>query len=161
MLLCQPLSNAINNSLSEGIFPGDAKIVMVSSLDKGTSNKNVISNFRSVSISTTFSKIYERVTKKLIDKATDKYLSPSISAYRQNYKTQHVLIRLLEEWMEGLDNNFVVRGVFMDLSKAIDCIPHDLLIAKLKAYGFGDYLVHYLYSYLDNRKRCVSMNKKK
>ena len=81
-----------------------------------------------------FSKMYERVTKKLIDKAIDKYLSPFISAYRQNYSTQHVLILLLEEWGEGLDNNFVVGGLFMDVSKAFDCIPHDLLIAKLKAY---------------------------
>ena len=37
----------------------------------------------------------------------------------------------------------------MDLSRAFDCITHDILIAKLKAYGFDD-LVHYLYSYLDN-----------
>ena len=108
-----------------------------------------------------FPKIYERVTKKLIDKAMDKYLSPFISAYRQNYSTQHVLIRLLEEWREDLDNNFVVRGVFMDLSKALDCIPHDLLIAKLKAYGFDDYLVHYIYSYLDNKKKCLRMNNEK
>ena len=54
----------------------DAKIFMVSLLDKGTSNKNDISNLRP-----TFSKIYKRVTKKLIDKAMDKYLSPFISAY--------------------------------------------------------------------------------
>ena len=67
------------------------------------------------------------------------------SAYQRNYSTQHVLIRLLEAWREGLDNNFVVGGVFMDLSKAFDCIPHDQLIAKLKAYGFDDYLVYYLY----------------
>ena len=91
----------------------------------------------------------------------DKYLSPFISAYRQNYSTQHVLIRLLEEWKEDLDNNFVVRGVLMDLSKALDCIPHDLLIAKLKAYGFDNYLVYYLYSYLNNRKPCVRINNEK
>ena len=84
-----------------------------------------------------------------------KHLSPFISAYRQNYSTQHVLTRLLEEQREGLDNNFVVGAVFMDLPKIFDCIPLGLLIAKLKAYGFDDYLVHYLYSYLDNRKQCV------
>ena len=92
-----------------------------------------------------FRKIYERVTKKLIDKAMDKYLSPFISAYQQNYSTQNVLIRLLEGSREGLHNNFVVGGVFMDLPKAFSCIPHDLLTPQLKACGFDYYLVHYLY----------------
>ena len=73
--------------MSKGVFPDDAKIAMVSPLDKGTYNKNDISNFRAVSILTTFSKIYERVATKLIDKAMDKYLSPFIFAYRQNCST--------------------------------------------------------------------------
>ena len=49
----------------------------------------------------------------------------------------------------------------MNLSKAFDCILHNLLIAKLKAYGFDDHLVHYPYSYLDNRKQCVRINNEK
>ena len=57
-----------------------------------------------------------------------------ISAYRKNYSTQQVPIRLLEEWREKLDKNFIVGTVLMDLSKAFDCIPHDL-IAKLAANG--------------------------
>ena len=61
-VLCQPLSNAINSSLSKGTFPGNTKIAMVSPLDKVTSIKN-ISNFWSVSILTNFSNIYEGVTK--------------------------------------------------------------------------------------------------
>ena len=65
----------------------------------------------------------------------EKYLSPFISAYRKSYSTQQVLIRLLEEWREKLDKNFVVGAVLMDLFKAFDCIPHDLIIVKLAAYG--------------------------
>ena len=61
-VLCQPLSNAINSSLSKGTFPGNTKIAMVSPLDKVTSIKN-ISNFWSVSILTNFSNISEGVTK--------------------------------------------------------------------------------------------------
>ena len=71
------------------------------------------------------------------------------------------MVHLLEEWREGLDDNFVVGGVFVDLSKAFNCIPHDLLIAKLTANGFDDYLVFYLYSYLDNRKQCARVNNEK
>ena len=41
----------------------------------------------------------------------------------------------------------------MDLSKAYDCLPHDLLISKLEAYGFDNNSLHFLYNYLTNRKQ--------
>ena len=96
--------------------------------------------------------MYERVTKKLIDKAMNKYLSPLISAYRQIHSSQHVLIRLLEEWKEDLNNNFVVLGVFMGFSKTFDCIPHDLSIAKLETSGFNDNLVQYTFFFIRTLK---------
>ena len=76
---------------------------------------------------------------------------PFISAYRKNYNTQHVTIRLLEKLRENLDKNYVVGGVLIDLSKAFDCVPHDLLLAKLAPYGVDESFLCYIYSYLLNR----------
>ena len=84
--------------------------------------------------------------------------SPFISACRESYNTQHVLIRLIEEWRKNLDNNYFIGAALMDLSKAFDCVPHDLVIAKLAAYGFDKKLICYIYAYLKSRKQCVSVN---
>ena len=86
------------------------------------------------------------------------HLSPLVAAYRENYNAQHVLIQLLEEWRFYLDNNYFVGAVMTDLSKTFDCIPQDLLIAKLEAYGLDNYTICYVYSYLKNRKQCVKIN---
>ena len=50
--------------------------------------------------------------------------------------TQQALVSLIEKWKTILDKNGYAGAVFMDLSKVFDTINHDLLIAKLNAYGF-------------------------
>ena len=50
------------------------------------------------------------------------------SAYRKGYSTNHVLLRLTENWKAALDSNLFTGAVLMDFSKAFDCIPHDLRI---------------------------------
>ena len=157
-ILAEPLSVAINNINSTSTFPNNAKIASVVPVDKKTDDKYVISNFRPVSILNCFWKVYENVIKNELLKSMNVHLSPCLSAYRKNYNTQHVLLRLLEEWKEHLDNNKTVGGISMDLSKAFDCVPHDLLLAKLAAYGIDDNLILYIHSYLSNRKQCVFIN---
>ena len=155
--LAEPLSIAINNSISISTFPNNAKIASVVPIDKKTDDKYVISNFRPVSILNCFSKVYENVINELL-KSMNVHLSPFLPAYRKNCNTQHVLLRLLEDWREHLDNNKTVEGILMDLSKAFYCVPHDLLLAKLAAYGTDDNLILFIHSYLLNRKQSICIN---
>ena len=57
-----------------------------------------------------------------------------------------------------LDLNQSAGFLLTDLSKAFDCIQHDLLIAKCYAYGVDLKSVSYLYDYLSNRKQRVRIN---
>ena len=79
-----------------------------------------------------------------------------MGAYRAIYSSQ--LISLIEEWKMKLDKNKIVGVVLLDLSKTFDCIPHDLLIAKVGAYGFAKEAVLLIYSNLKNRKQYVSIS---
>ena len=78
--------------------------------------------------------------------------------YRKGFNTQHALIALLEKWRSILDNRGFSGAILMDLSKAFDCINHELLIAKLHAYGFSKESVRLIKSYLSNRWQRVKIN---
>ena len=80
------------------------------------------------------------------------------SAYRSKYSSIHMTLRLIGEWKEKIDKGFFAGAVLMDLSKAFDCIPHDLLTAKLNAYWFDRKSLVFFFSYLKRRKQCVNLN---
>ena len=63
-------------------------------------------------------------------------LSPYLFGYRKGHSTQHCLLVMIEMWRKALDDKRVAGAILIDLSKAFDCLSHDLLIAKLEAYGF-------------------------
>ena len=75
-----------------------------------------------------------------------KHLSPFLCGYRKGFSA---LISLLENWKVTLDKNGYAGAILMDLSKAFDCLNHDLLIAKLYAYGFSKNAVAIIRSYLN------------
>ncbi len=74
-----------------------------------------------------------------------------------SFGCQTTLLRIVEDWKEALDNNMYIGAIIMDLSKAFDCIPHDLVLAKLKAYGVGDQSCNLIASYLSNRHQRVKL----
>jgi hypothetical protein len=54
-----------------------------------------------------------------------------------------------------LDENKYIAAILKDLSKAFDCLPHDLILLKLEAYGLSEKSINLLNSYLSGRKQCA------
>jgi len=67
--------------------------------------------------------------------ANDKIFNPFLCAFRRGHGCQTTLFGLLEDWREALDKNQYIAAVLVDLSKAFDCLPHNILLDKLSAYG--------------------------
>ena len=88
----------------------------------------------------------------------DEFLSPFLFAYRPGYGAQYCLLIMIETWKKALDEGKVAGAILTDLSKAFDCISHELLIAKLEAYGFEKSALKFIYDYLKDRKQRTKVN---
>ena len=65
---------------------------------------------------------------------------------------------MIEKWRKSLDAGGAFGALLTDLSKAFDCLPHELLIAKLYAYGVDIPSRKLLHSYLTKPKQTVQLN---
>ena len=133
------------------IFPDELKLAEIIPAHKKNSTTDK-SNYRPISLLPVISKVFERLIIKQIQPFVDSFLSKFLCGFRKGYSCQHALLNMLRNWQSSLNSSGIVGAVLMDLSKAFDLLPHDLLIAKLDAYGFGSQVLRLLYSYLSNRK---------
>ena len=113
--------------------------------------------FRPVSILPCISKIMESIYCDQLREFFDDILSDYLAAFRKGYSCEAVLIRLIEDWKIALDDRQVVGAMLIDLSKAFDCLPHRLLLAKLRAYGVSNDACELILSYLSNRRQRVKI----
>ena len=85
-------------------------------------------------------------------------LNHHLCGYRKGFSTQHAIISLLERWKCSIDKKGFGGAVLMDLSEVFDTLNHDLLIAKLNAYGFSYSALSLIKSYLANRWQGTKIN---
>ena len=151
-IAAKPLTDIWNTEVVLGRkFSSQLKLADITPLHKKleTINKE---NYRPVSLLPVVSKLFERLMQKQMIVYIDKFLSPYLCGYRKGFNTQYALIAMIEKWKKCLDGDGGFAGaVLMDLSKAFDTINHELLIAKLGAYGFQESALHLVQSYLSDR----------
>lgn len=154
--LCLPICNIANTMQSKGVFPSQLKKAQVTPIYK-KDDPFTQKNYRPVSILPTLSKIYERLLSDQLLVHFNEIFNNFLSAFRTSYGCQTTLLRIVEDWKQALDKNMYVGAILMDLSKAFDCLPHDLIITKLEAYGVSKSSCRLMSSYLENRHQRVKI----
>ena len=152
------LHNLFNDMLKTGNFPDNLKLADITPVFKKKNPLHKV-NYRPVSVLPSISKVFEKLMQKQISGYINNYLSPYLCGYRKGFSSQQALMSLIENWKRVLDKKGFGGAVLMDLSKAFDTIKHDLLIAKLYAYGFSKESLKLLHSYLSNRWHRTKINK--
>ena len=131
------ISASFSNAVNKGVFPDELKHADIKPIYKKES-RNEKENCRPVSILPNLSKIFERCIYDQLKDYFEKLLSKYQCGFRKGFSTQHCLLAMIEKLRKSLDSRGASAALLTDISKAFDCLPHDLLIAKLHAYGIKE-----------------------
>ena len=146
------LTRDINRCIDKGIFPSNLKKSDVTPVFK-KDDRLQKENYRPISILPTLSKIYERVLHQQLYNYFNSIFSKYLCGYRKGYSTQHTLLYMLENLKKALDRKKFTGILMTDLSKAFDCLSHELIIAKLYAYGLSKNSLKLISDYFSDRKQ--------
>ena len=154
------ITNLVNLSLSEGIFPSSFKQALVQPLLKKSSlSTDDLNNFRP---NLNFiSKILEKVVASRIQShLSSNSLSSSFqSTYRIFHSTETTLLKIHNDLILAMDHGEVTSLILLDLSAAFDTVDHSILLARLQNwFGLDGLSLNWFTSYLSSRSQAVSIN---
>ena len=157
------ITNLVNLSLSEGIFPSSFKQALVQPLLKKPSlSTDDLNNFRPISNLTFISKILEKVVASRIQShlSSNSLSSSSFqSAYRIFHSTETTLLKIHNDLILAMDRGEVTSLILLDLSAAFDTVDHSILLTRLQNwFGLDGLSLDWFSSYLSLRSQAVSIN---
>ena len=148
------LTKIVNKGYQTNSFPNIMKKAAIKPIHK-KGDIDEISNYRPISILPTLSKIFEKaaLNQMVFYLEKNKLLNPNQHAYRMLHSTITCLIEMLTYVYNLIDKKKCTAIISLDLSKAFDCIDHQLLLKKLTKMGLSDNAVRWIKSYLTTRKQ--------
>ena len=155
-IIVKVLHNDINLNIENGSFPVNLKNAVTPIFKK--LERILKTNYRAISILPTLSKIYEQIFYQQIYENFVNIFSKYLGGFRKGHSSQHCLLYMLENLKKAMDKGLSTGILLTDLTKAFDCISHELLIAKIHAYGFSYSSLKLIYDYLTGRMQRTKVN---
>jgi hypothetical protein len=131
-----PLTCVCNRVLSTGVLPGRLNYSEIKHLVK-KGDKTSISNYRSISLAISFSKVIEKIIYKRVHDHINinNILVKEQFVFKTNSSTEVATYTSINNIRSALDNKLLVGGLFCDLQKACDCLNHEILLSKIRFFG--------------------------
>jgi len=157
--ITSPLTYICNAVLSTGVFPDRLKYAIVKPIFK-KGNKQEISNYRPISLLTSFSKIIEKFIYARLHVHIDmnNILVHELYGLRAHSSTEQAAFNLINSILSAMNNNQIVGGIFCDLQKAFDRVNHKILLEKLEFYGVEGKFKTLIESYLPGGFQRVTLD---
>lgn len=155
-VLVIPITNLFDTSLQTSTFPTSWKSALLCPIPKIRVPVE-FKDFRPISLLTTLSKVLEKVANNQIVEFinANNIMDPFQSGYRKLHSTATALLKISEEMRNAIFKKQVVLTVYLDYTKAFDCVDHKLLINKLRQLNFSEPSLAWLTSYLSGRRGAV------
>ena len=152
----------INDSLSNGTFPDDWKIARVTPVYENNGDINIMSNYRSISVIGHIAQVVEQLVRSQLVSYLEEhaFISTDQSVYLKGHSTQTSLHRVIDDWLENINDNQTTGVCVLDISKCFDTISHHILLQKVSIYGIKHTELEWISSYLDKRKQAVLCHNK-
>uniref|UniRef100_A0A1B6MGA2 Reverse transcriptase domain-containing protein n=1 Tax=Graphocephala atropunctata TaxID=36148 RepID=A0A1B6MGA2_9HEMI len=159
--IIEPLTVCINECFMTGQFPDLLKVSKVVPIFK-KGNPALAESYRPISLVPVFSKIVEKAVIHQLNQffETNYFFSKFQFGFRRGLSTVDAVEVLVSEVLQGFGNHNSTLATLCDLTKAFDCVSHDILINKLQHYGITGVELKFFRSYLENRTQRVCLNHK-
>ena len=110
-----------------------------------------------MSILSPISKVLEKIVYDQIYSyfTRNTLLQPNLHGYRSNRSTQTALLQMYDRWVRSAHEGKLSGVVLLDLNSAFDLVDPELLLKKLKIYGFEGHILEWLGSYMTHRHQAV------
>ena len=151
------ITDILNTSFLSTSFPSLWKQANICPVWKGKGCKTDPTNYRPISIIPVLACICEKVAAVQLYEYCDRrsVIPPEQFGFRQRSSCELALLSALDDWIEAIDAGKMVGALLVDLSKAFNTVPYQLLIHELAGSGCGMRAQQWFMSYLDHRVQRV------
>ena len=147
-----------NDCIQEKVFPTILKHAHITPVFK-KGDVSVLANYRPISVTPTFAKVFERLYQNQIVEFLEKFalLNGKQCGFQSRKSSTDAVVYFIKKIIGNMEDNNDTGAVFLDLAKSLNSISHEIFLKKAENFNLSQSTILLLKSFLENRTQCVKL----